>query len=43
MFGIVQDITDRKRTEEALETLSRDLQESKAKLEEAQHITHVGY
>jgi PAS domain S-box-containing protein len=43
MFGTVQDITDRKRAEEALEVLSRDLQESKAKLEEAQRITHVGY
>src|SRR6266567_2245208 len=43
MFGIVQDITDRKRAEEALEALSRDLQDSKAKLEEAQRITHVGY
>src|SRR6266567_2856402 len=43
MFGIVQDITDRKRAEEALGALSRDLQDSKAKLEEAQRITHVGY
>jgi PAS domain S-box-containing protein len=43
MFGTNQDITDRKRAEEALQTLSRDLQESKAKLEEAQRITHVGY
>ncbi len=43
MFGIVQDITDRKRAEEALGALSRDLQESKAKLEEAQRISHVGY
>jgi PAS domain S-box-containing protein len=43
MFGTVQDITDRKRTEEALQVLSRDLQESNAMLEEAQHITHVGY
>jgi PAS domain S-box-containing protein len=43
MFGIVQDITDRKRAEEALQLLSGDLQDSKAKLEEAQRITHVGY
>jgi PAS domain S-box-containing protein len=42
-FGTIQDITDRKRAEEALQILSRDLQQSKAKLEEAQHITHVGY
>jgi PAS domain S-box-containing protein len=43
MFGTVQDITDRKHAEEALQTISRALQESKAKLEEAQAITHVGY
>jgi PAS domain S-box-containing protein len=43
MFGTVQDITDRKHAEEALQTISRALQESKAKLEEAQVITHVGY
>jgi len=43
MFGTVQDITDRKRAEEALQLVSRDLQDSNAKLEEAQRITHVGY
>jgi len=32
-----------KRTELALQWTSRDLQESKSKLEEAQRITHVGY
>jgi PAS domain S-box-containing protein len=37
------DIEDRKRAEEALQLLSCDLQESKARLEEAQRITHVGY
>jgi PAS domain S-box-containing protein len=42
-YGVVIDIEDRKRAEEALGVLSRDLQESKAKLEEAQRITHVGY
>jgi PAS domain S-box-containing protein len=42
-FGTVQDITDRKRTEESLQSISRDLQESKARFEEAQRITHVGY
>src|SRR5258706_5096678 len=42
-YGIVTDIEDRKRAEEALGVLSRDLQESNAKLEEAQRITHVGY
>ncbi len=43
MFGTVQDITERKRAEEELQLLSRDLQESKAWLEEAQRVTHVGY
>jgi PAS domain S-box-containing protein len=42
-YGTVQDITDRKRAEEALQVMSRDLQESKDRLEEAQRITHVGY
>jgi len=42
-YGVTTDIEDRKRAEEALGVLSRDLQESKAKLEEAQRITHVGY
>jgi PAS domain S-box-containing protein len=37
------DLTERKRAEEALQSISRDLQESEAKLEEAQRITHVGY
>jgi PAS domain S-box-containing protein len=42
-YGVLTDIEARKRAEEALGGLSRDLQESKAKLEEAQRITHVGY
>jgi PAS domain S-box-containing protein len=42
-YGITTDIEDRKRAEEALGVLSRDLQESKAKLEEAQRIAHLGY
>src|ERR1700752_2199593 len=42
MFGTVQDITERKRAEEELQLLYRDLQESKASLEEAQRIAHVG-
>jgi PAS domain S-box-containing protein len=42
-YGSSIDIEDRKRAEEALRLLSRDLQESKARLEEAQRITHVGY
>src|SRR5579864_2379918 len=42
MFGTVQDITERKRAEEERQLLYRDLQESKASLEEAQRIAHVG-
>jgi PAS domain S-box-containing protein len=42
MFGTTQDITDRKRAEEELRVLYRDLQESKASLEEAQRVAHVG-
>src|SRR5713226_8534856 len=42
-YGVTTDIEDRKRAEQAQDVLSRDLQESKAKLEEAQRITHVGY
>ncbi len=37
------DIEDRKHAEQALRLTSLDLQDSKAKLEEAQRITHVGY
>src|SRR5260370_20133666 len=43
IFGTVQDITERKHAEEELQALSRDLQESKTWLEEAQRVTHVGY
>src|SRR6201997_2815200 len=42
-YGVTADIEDRKRAEEALQLMSHDLQESKAKLEEAQRIAHVGY
>jgi len=42
MFGTTQDITERKRAEEELQLLYRDLQESKASLEEAQRIAHIG-
>ena len=42
-YGSSFDIEERKRTELALQWTSRDLQESKSKLEEAQRITHVGY
>jgi PAS domain S-box-containing protein len=43
LFGTVQDITELKRAEEARHALSRDLQESKAWLEEAQRVAQVGY
>ena len=43
MFGTCQDITERKRAEEERQSLSRDLQESKAWLEEAQRVAHLGY
>ena len=43
LFGTIQDITDRKRSEEALQEISRKLQESNAKLEEAQRIANVGH
>src|SRR6202166_2270312 len=42
-YGITTDIEDRKRADEALHLVSTDLQDSKAKLEEAQRIAHVGY
>jgi len=42
-MGVVTDITERKRAEEEREALSRSLQESKARLEEAQSVAHVGY
>jgi PAS domain S-box-containing protein len=42
-YGTLTDIEDRQRAEVALQSISRDLQESKARLEEAQRITHVGY
>jgi PAS domain S-box-containing protein len=43
LFGTVQDITERKRAEKALQEISRNLLESKAWLEEAQRVAHVGY
>jgi PAS domain S-box-containing protein len=43
LFGTVQDITERKRTEQALQDISRNLLESKARLEEAQRVAHVGH
>jgi len=43
LFGTIQDITERKRTEGALQEISRKLQESNARLEEAQRIANVGH
>jgi len=42
-YGVTTDIEDRKRAEDALQLISHDLRDSKAKLEEAERITHVGY
>jgi PAS domain S-box-containing protein len=43
LFGTIQDITERKRTEEAFQEISRKLVESNARLEEAQRIANVGH
>jgi PAS domain S-box-containing protein len=43
LFGTVQDVTELKRAEGAHQALSRDLKESKAWLEEAQRVAHLGY
>jgi PAS domain S-box-containing protein len=43
LFGTVQDVTEHKRAEEERQALSRDLQESNARLEQAQHLVHIGY
>src|ERR1700741_2954266 len=42
-MGIVTDITERKRADEERQTLSRNLQESNARLEEAERVAHLGY
>jgi PAS domain S-box-containing protein len=43
LFGTIQDITERQRAEEERQALSRNLRESKAWLEEAQRVAHIGY
>ena len=43
LFGTVQDVTEQKRAEGERQALARDLQESKARLEEAQRLAHIGY
>src|ERR1700733_893696 len=42
-IGVVTDITERRRAENERQALSRDLQESNARLEEAQSVAHVGH
>jgi PAS domain S-box-containing protein len=42
-MGIVTGITQRKNADEERESLSRSLKESKAKLEEAQRVAHIGH
>src|SRR5579859_6457661 len=42
LFGTVQDVTEHKREEER-RALSRNLQESNARLEQAQRLAHIGY
>jgi PAS domain S-box-containing protein len=43
MFGTTQDITDRKRVEEERQALSNALQQSNARLEQAQRLAHIGH
>jgi PAS domain S-box-containing protein len=43
LFGTVQDITENKRIEKERQALSADLQESNARLEQAQRLVHMGY
>src|ERR1700736_5522552 len=43
MFGTTQDITDRKRAEEERQALSSALQQSNARLEEAQRVAQIGH
>jgi PAS domain S-box-containing protein len=42
-FGITMDVTDRKRVEEESQALSTALQQSNARLEEAQRLAHIGH
>jgi PAS domain S-box-containing protein len=43
LFGTVQDITERKRSDEDRKSLSHKLEESNARLEEAQRVAHLGH
>src|ERR1700740_3749 len=42
-MGVVTDMTERKRADEERQALSRNLQESNARLEEAERVAHLGY
>src|ERR1700747_718246 len=42
-IGVVTDMTDRKRADEEHQALSRKLEESNARLEESQRVSHLGY
>src|ERR1700733_4161092 len=42
-MGVVTDMTDRRRADEERQALSRKLEESNARLEEAQRVAHLGY
>jgi PAS domain S-box-containing protein len=42
-IGVVTDMTDRKRADEERQALSRKLEESNARLEESQRVSHLGY
>jgi PAS domain S-box-containing protein len=42
-MGVVTDITERKRAEYERQALARELEESKARLEEAQRVAHIGH
>src|ERR1700761_3482915 len=42
-IGIVSDITDRKRAEDERQALASALQQSNARLEEAQRLAHIGH
>jgi len=43
MFGTTQDITDRKHAEDERQSLASALQQSNARLEEAQLVAHIGH
>jgi PAS domain S-box-containing protein len=43
LFGTTQDITDRKRVEEERQALASALQQSNARLEDAQRVAHIGH